>query len=80
MKDDGPVWAVCANKLRLFVAGRALNGEDGARVWLHIELGMKGNGKEQHEFYLNLKGNVANYDAEMQTSGELKGDKYKSPD
>lgn len=49
MKDDGPVWAFCANTLRLFVAGRALKGEDGARIRLHKELGMKGNVKEQHE-------------------------------
>lgn len=78
MKDDGPVWAFCANTLGLFAAGRALKGGDGARVWLRKQLGMKR--KEQHKdgkapisaalqfnfFSLSLKGNVANNHAKTQ--------------
>lgn len=49
MEDDGSVLAFCANTLRLFVAGWALTGEDGARVRLRKQLGMKGNVKVPHE-------------------------------
>lgn len=49
MKDDGSVLALCANTLWLFVAEWALTGEDGARVWLRKQLGMKGKVKGPHE-------------------------------